>query len=67
MSKRNSNEPRTHELSRHRILTAAACAGGLAITAATAPARAAITKPGFQDLPPYGNGTVSFFEELQAQ
>jgi pimeloyl-ACP methyl ester carboxylesterase len=58
MSKRNSNEPPTHELSRRGILTAAAYAGGLAMTAATAPARAAITKPDFQGLPPYGNGAL---------
>jgi hypothetical protein len=58
MSKRNSSEPPRRELSRRRLLTAAASAGGVAMTAAAVPARAAITKPDFQGLPPYGNGTL---------
>ncbi len=57
MSEQNSNETTTFELSRRKLLAAAAGVGGLAMATA-APVRAAITKADFGGLPPYGNGTL---------
>jgi hypothetical protein len=57
MSKQDSNDTATLELSRRGLLAAAASVGGLAMTAA-APAPAATTKADFRGLPPYGNGTL---------
>ncbi len=57
MSKQDSNDTAALELSRRKLLAAAASVGGLAMTA-TAPALAATTKADFSGLPPYGNGTL---------
>ena len=57
MPEQNSNNTAALELSRRKLLAAAATAGGLAMTAAM-PARAALTKADFDNLAPYGNGTL---------
>ena len=55
MSDQDSSDVTALEFSRRKLLVASV--GALAIGAA-APARAEITKAGFGDLPPYGNGTL---------
>ena len=55
MSNQDSSDVTALEFSRRKLLVAGV--GALAIGAA-APARAEITKAGFRDLPPYGNGTL---------
>ena len=55
MSDQDSSDVTALEFSRRKLLVAGV--GALAIGAA-APARAEITKAGFRDSPPYGNGTL---------